>query len=100
MHPEVKYKLLLIFVSEILIVLFIYLPNLSSRATEFSSRLICYLYNLLYTSLLILLYVVKFFTHLVLLSIIIFSDNLECLNKQQPTQWLRDFTQLDSPDDA
>jgi len=34
------------------------------------------------------------------MSIITLSDNLDCATKQQPTKWLRDFTQNDSPNDA
>ena len=38
--------------------------------------------------------------HLLLVGIITLSDNLDRVIKQQPTNWLRDFTQNDSPNDV
>jgi hypothetical protein len=47
-----------------------------------------------------LLYAVKALFYLVLHVVLTVSDNLDNLAKQQPTNWLRDFTQTNSFNDA
>lgn len=87
MHPEVHYK-----------PLFITMLCLGIRHYIISIVMCDYTW----ISLLImrLLYAVTIIIRLVLTVIIAVSDNLPAFIKQQPTNWLRDFTQSDSNDDA
>ena len=95
-HPEVYSKLHLIIVSVVGVTLIIW--YIYTFYSQYCREV--YLSNWLLTTLLILLYAVIFLTHLVLIGIITFSDNLDRVIKQQPTQWLRDFMQNDSPNDV
>ena len=94
-HPEVICKPLIVMVDVALVGL-----NLCFAFTRYLLANFVCVFNLLYLLLLLLLYAVKILGRVVLTTTITVSDNLPLFIKQQPTNWLRDFTQSDSHDDA
>ena len=87
-HPEVYCKPLLV----ILVFTLVYKQLWITGLHIFVGGLLWLLYSLLYA--------VKALFYLVLHVVLTVSDNLDNLAKQQPTNWLRDFTQTDSFDDS
>lgn len=61
--------------------------------------ILCFI-NVILALILLLLYAVKYLLWSVLKLYIVTSDNLPLYIKQQPTNRLRDFTQLDAYDDS
>lgn len=101
-HPEVSKPhgdlvLTLIYVFTVGVTFYRSTTELLRKYTKFVLHLCLGFINL---SLSFMLYAVIFICSQVLLLSCLVSDNLENLKKQQPTNWLRDFTQIDNPHDA